>query len=54
MAIVRKTLIVKGLQGAQTKAEIEAIRQALIKGEESGEPRTFDAVAFKRKMRKTL
>lgn len=32
--------------------EIEAIRQALIEGEESGEPRPFDVAAFKRRVRK--
>jgi len=31
-------------------AEIDAIRRALIKGEESGEPRPFDGELFKEKM----
>lgn len=31
-------------------AEVEAIRAALIEGEASGEPRPFDAGAFKQKM----
>ena len=31
-------------------AEIEAIRAALIEGEASGEPRPFDAGAFKQRM----
>lgn len=31
-------------------AEIEAIRSALIEGETSGEPQTFDVGAFKQKM----
>ena len=36
----------------ERNVEIEAIRQALIEGEESGEPQPFDAAAFKRRMRK--
>ena len=35
----------------ERSAEIEAIRAALIEGEASGEPRCFDAAAFKQKMR---
>lgn len=31
-------------------AEIEAIRNALIEGEASGEPKRFDAAAFKQRM----
>ena len=31
-------------------AEIEAVRLALIEGENSGEPRPFDTGAFKRRM----
>ena len=31
-------------------AEVEAIRQALIEGENSGEPRPFDAAKFKQAM----
>ena len=31
-------------------AEIEAIRNALIEGEASGEPKRFDAEAFKQRM----
>lgn len=34
----------------ERSAEIAAIRAALIAGEASGEPRPFDAAAFKRKM----
>jgi len=34
----------------ERNAEIEAIRAALIEGEASGEPRPFDAGAFKQKM----
>lgn len=30
-------------------AEIEALRRALIEGEESGEPKPFDFAAFKRR-----
>jgi antitoxin ParD1/3/4 len=30
--------------------EIEAVRALLIEGEASGEPRSFDAVAFKQRM----
>lgn len=33
----------------QRGAEIESIRQALIEGEQSGEPEPFDFVAFKRR-----
>lgn len=32
------------------KAEIEAIRAALIEAEQSGEPKPFDSEAFKREM----
>ena len=35
----------------ERSTEIEAIRNALIDGEASGEPRRFDAVAFKQRMR---
>ena len=35
----------------ERNAEIDAIRTALIQGEESGEPQHFDAVAFKKRMR---
>lgn len=35
----------------ERNAEIEAIRIALIEGEASGEPRPFDAKAFKQRMR---
>ncbi|MCU1739624.1 MULTISPECIES: type II toxin-antitoxin system ParD family antitoxin [Pseudomonas] len=34
----------------ERSAELEAIRTALLDGEASGEPRPFDAEAFKRKM----
>ena len=34
----------------ERSAEIEAIRTALIEGETSGEPKTFDVSAFKQKM----
>jgi antitoxin ParD1/3/4 len=34
----------------ERSAEIEAIRSALIEGEASGEPRRFDATAFKQRM----
>lgn len=34
----------------ERSAEIEAIRAALIEGEASGEPKQFDAAAFKQKM----
>jgi antitoxin ParD1/3/4 len=33
-----------------SQADIEAIRQALIEGEESGEPQPFDVEEFKREM----
>lgn len=34
----------------ERNTEIESIRAALIEGENSGEPRPFDAGAFKRRM----
>ncbi len=34
-------------------AEMEAIRAALVVGEESGEPREFDIAAFRQRMRVT-
>ncbi|RBH59029.1 MULTISPECIES: type II toxin-antitoxin system ParD family antitoxin [Pseudomonas] len=34
----------------ERSAELEAIRTALMDGEASGEPRPFDADAFKRRM----
>lgn len=34
----------------ERSAEIEAIRAALIEGEESGEPGSFDAASFKQRM----
>ncbi len=34
----------------ERSAEIEAIRTALIEGEISGEPKSFDVAAFKQKM----
>ena len=33
-------------------AELNAIRQALIEGEESGEPQAFDPASFKDRMRR--
>ena len=35
----------------ERNAEIEEIRQALIEGESSGEPRSFDLGAFKSRMK---
>jgi antitoxin ParD1/3/4 len=37
----------------ERSAEIEAVRTALIEGEASGEPKTFDVGAFKQKMLNT-
>lgn len=34
----------------ERSAQIDAIRAALVAGEASGEPREFDAAAFKRRM----
>jgi antitoxin ParD1/3/4 len=34
-------------------AEIEVVRAALIKGEESGEPRRFDGSTFKLELRRS-
>ncbi len=36
----------------ERNAEVEAIRAALIEGEASGEPKSFDAAAFKQRMLK--
>ncbi len=33
-------------------AEVDAIRQALIEGENSGEPQAFDVAAFKQRMQR--
>lgn len=35
----------------ERSAQVEALRQALIEGEASGEPRSFDAAALKRRMK---
>ena len=35
----------------ERSAEIETIRQALIDGEQSGEPQSFDFAAFKKRKR---
>lgn len=35
----------------ERQADVDAIRAALIEGENSGEPKPFDVKAFKRKMR---
>lgn len=34
----------------ERSAEVDAIRAALVEGESSGEPRPFDASAFKQRM----
>ena len=39
-----------GRRGQAESAELEAIRLALIEGEESGEPLPFDPAQFKRTM----
>jgi antitoxin ParD1/3/4 len=36
----------------ERSAEIDVIRQALIEGENSGEPQRFDAAAFKQRMQR--
>ena len=36
----------------ERSADIEAIRQALIEGENSGEPQRFDAATFKQRMQR--
>lgn len=38
-------------RGQACVAELEAVRDALIEGENSGEPQAFDAQAFKRRMK---
>ncbi len=43
-------IIDAGLQLLRDKAEIEAIRAAIIEGEESGEPEEFDGEAFLKEM----
>ncbi len=43
-------IIDAGLQLLRDKAEIEAIRAAIIEGEESGEPEEFDGEAFLNEM----
>ncbi|TLS66724.1 type II toxin-antitoxin system ParD family antitoxin [Mariprofundus erugo] len=37
----------------ERSVEIEAIRAALVAGEESGEPRVFNSAAFKQRMHTT-
>jgi len=37
----------------ERSAEIEAIRAALVAGEESGEPKVFNIAAFKQRMHST-
>ncbi|RLL55887.1 type II toxin-antitoxin system ParD family antitoxin [Mariprofundus sp. EBB-1] len=37
----------------ERNVEIEAIRAALVAGEESGEPRVFNSAAFKQRMHTT-
>ena len=37
---------------ARQHSDLEALRAALIQGEESGEPKPFDASEFKREMKK--
>ena len=37
----------------ERSTNIEAIRAALVEGEASGEPQSFDAASFKQKMLKT-
>ncbi|MGH9569971.1 MAG: ribbon-helix-helix domain-containing protein, partial [Candidatus Angelobacter sp.] len=34
----------------ERSAETESVRAALLEGENSGEPKAFDAVAFKQRM----
>jgi antitoxin ParD1/3/4 len=34
----------------ERSSQLEALRQALIEGEQSGDPRPFDLAAFKRRM----
>jgi antitoxin ParD1/3/4 len=35
----------------ERRSEIESIRAALVEGENSGEPKPFDAIAFKERIR---
>lgn len=50
MATVRKTITMTDQQDSWIKAQIETLREALIEGENSGEPQPFDAAAFKQRM----
>lgn len=43
-------MLVDVLQWRSHDAHVEAIRQALIEGEQSGEPQPFDATAFRQRM----
>ena len=38
-------------QTRQHSSDLEALREALVQGEESGEPKPFDASQFKREMK---
>ncbi|MGI9252085.1 MAG: type II toxin-antitoxin system ParD family antitoxin [Pseudohongiellaceae bacterium] len=48
MGTTRKTITLTDQQASQD--DIEAIRAALIEGEESGEPQPFDVNLFKQEM----
>lgn len=50
METVRKTITVTNQQDSWINAQIETLRNALIEGENSGEPQPFDTAAFKQRM----
>lgn len=49
MDTLRKAAAVIEALGASETAQIEALRQALVEGERSGEPQSFDFAAFTRR-----
>ena len=50
MDTTRKMITVTDRQDNWIKAQIAAIRAALIEGEESGDPQPFDSIQFKQEM----
>jgi Arc/MetJ-type ribon-helix-helix transcriptional regulator len=50
--VIKYQFVHDSMQHEQPHSEaLEAIRNALIEGENSGEPKPFDTAAFKQKMR---
>ena len=50
--IIRELIRERQMREQETPAQIEAIRAALIEGEQSGQPRAFDFDEFVTRMRK--